>query len=100
MTNNRIAREAAWLGGLVLVGLVMLPVLIYVVGHVVFGEYGGGSLGDFYTGLLGEFLEGQPAVWFLLLSAAPGNRGRRPVERRRAVREPVSRNVTIVTVSR
>jgi hypothetical protein len=68
MTKNGIAREAAWFAGLLFVGLVILPILIYVVGRAVFGEYGGGALGDFYAKLLGEFLTGEPAVWFLLLS--------------------------------
>jgi hypothetical protein len=68
MTKNRLAREATWFAGLLLVGLVILPILIYVVGRAVFGEYGGGALGDFYAELLGEFLSGEPAVWFLLLS--------------------------------
>ena len=68
MMRNRIAREAAWLAGLLFVGLVILPISIYVVGRLIFGEYGGGGLGDFYAGLLGEFLRGEPAVWFLLLS--------------------------------
>jgi hypothetical protein len=66
--RNRIAREAAWFAGLLFVGLVILPISIYVVGRSIFGEYGGGGLGDFYGGLLGEFLRGEPAVWFLLLS--------------------------------
>lgn len=68
MTKNTIAREAAWLAGLLFVGLVILPISIYVVGRSIFGEYGGGGVGDFYSGLLGEFLSGQPTVWFLLLS--------------------------------
>jgi hypothetical protein len=68
MTKNRIAREAAWFGGLLFTGLVILPISIYVVGRAIFGEYGGGTLVDFYAELLGEFLSGEPVVWFLLLS--------------------------------
>lgn len=66
--KNRIARESAWLAGLLFVGLVILPISIYLVGRMIFGEYGGGGLGDFYAGLLGQFFRGEPAVWFLLLS--------------------------------
>jgi hypothetical protein len=68
MMKNRIAEEAAWFGGLLFVGLVILPLSIYVVGRAVFGDYGGGGLGDFYAELLGRFVRGEPVVSFLLLS--------------------------------
>jgi len=68
MTKNRMAREAAWCGGLLFAGLVILPISIYLVGRAIFGEYGGGALGDFYARLLGDFLSGEPVIWFLLLS--------------------------------
>jgi hypothetical protein len=68
MTKDRIAREAAWFAGLLFIGMVILPILIYLVGRAVFGEYGAGGLGDFYARLLGAFLNGEPAVSFLLLS--------------------------------
>lgn len=68
MMRDRIVREAAWFAGLLFVGLVILPISIFVVGRLIFGEYGGGGLGDFYAGLLGDFLRGELAVWFLLLS--------------------------------
>ncbi|MEX2123078.1 MAG: hypothetical protein WD795_04230 [Woeseia sp.] len=66
--KDRFVKEAKWLGGLLLVGLVILPLSIYLVGRAVFGEYGGDGFGDFYGQLLREFLGGEPAVWFLLLS--------------------------------
>ncbi|HLU06571.1 MAG TPA: hypothetical protein VKZ91_08445 [Woeseiaceae bacterium] len=66
--RNTFAREAAWLAGLLFAGVVILPLSIYVVGRAVFGEYGAGTLGDFYADLLGKFMDGEPAVWFLLLS--------------------------------
>jgi hypothetical protein len=68
MPTDRIKREVAWVAGLLFAGLVILPVSIYLVGRAVFGEYGGGGLGEFYAGLLGRFLHGEPAAWFLLLS--------------------------------
>jgi hypothetical protein len=68
MMKDTIAKEARWLGGLLLAGLVLLPLSIYVVGKLVFGEYGAGGLGDFYADLLGAFLNGEAVVWFLLLS--------------------------------
>jgi len=66
--KDTFAREAAWLAGLLFAGLVILPLSIFVVGKAVFGEYGAGTLGDFYMDLLGKFKGGEPAVWFLLLS--------------------------------
>ena len=66
--KNRIAKEAAWFGGLWLVGLAILPLSIYIVGRAVFGDYGGGGLGDFYAELLGRSVRGELVVWFLLLS--------------------------------
>lgn len=56
------------LGALVAFGLAVLPLCIYLVGRMVFGEYGDGGLGGFYGQLSGAFIDGEPAVWFLLLS--------------------------------
>ena len=50
------------------VGLAILPALIYVVGHSLFGEYGGTGFSNFYGLLHSEFRSGQPVVWFLVLS--------------------------------
>ncbi len=64
----RILKEAALFGGLFLVGLVGLPLLIYLVGEAVFGAYEGAGFSDFYGRLHGEFRAGEPAVVFLLLA--------------------------------
>lgn len=66
--QNTFAKEAASFAGLLFAGLAILPVSIYLVGNAVFGEYGAGTLADFYADLLGKFIAGEPAVWFLLLS--------------------------------
>lgn len=55
-------------GALFLVGLVALPLLIYLVGEAVFGAYEGSGFGAFYGQLHGEFRAGEPAVVFLLLA--------------------------------
>jgi hypothetical protein len=49
-------------------GLVVLPILIYVVGSALFGEYSGSGFSDFYQMLHGELRDGEPVVWFLMLS--------------------------------
>lgn len=66
--KHRILKETAVIGGLVLAGLVALPILIYVVGQAVFGEYGGTGFPDFYVRLHEELRSGEPAAVFLLLS--------------------------------
>ena len=66
--KERIVKEAVWLGVLALIGLVLLPIAIYLVGRTVFGEYGGDGFGGFYGELLSGFVSGEPVVWFLLLS--------------------------------
>ena len=66
--KERIVKEAVWLGVLALVGLVLLPIAIYLVGRAVFGEYGGDGFGGFYGQLLSGFVGGELVVWFLLLS--------------------------------
>ncbi|MGH8193338.1 MAG: hypothetical protein ACREQ8_02905 [Woeseiaceae bacterium] len=56
------------LTGLLFVGLVILPLCIYGVGEAVFGEYGNGGFASFYRQLHARFRDGEPVVWFLLLS--------------------------------
>ena len=66
--KRRVLREAALLTGLVFIGLVVLPLGIYLVGQAVFGEYGDGGFGSFYGELHRYLRDGEPVVWFLLLS--------------------------------
>ena len=49
--RNAITREAALLLGFLFLGLVLLPIAIYIVGQAIFGDYGGGSYGHFYSEL-------------------------------------------------
>ena len=63
-----IVREAALLLGLLFVGLVILPIAIYFVGQLVFGEYGGSGYVHFFSELSGKVRSGDPAAWFLVLS--------------------------------
>lgn len=63
-----IVREAALLLGLLFVGLVVLPVAIYFVGQLVFGEYGGSGYVHFFSELSGKVRAGDRAAWFLVLS--------------------------------
>lgn len=53
---------------LVFFGLALLPLAMYLVGQAFFGDYGDGGISGFYGQLQREFRDGEPAVWFLLLS--------------------------------
>jgi hypothetical protein len=66
--SKAITREAALLVGFFFVGLVLLPVAIYFVGQAIFGDYGGGSYGHFFSALSGRVRAGDAAAWFLVLS--------------------------------
>jgi len=60
--------ELALALSLMFVGLVLLPLAVYLTGQSVFGEYGGAGFSDFYRRVSGEVREGRPVVWFLVLS--------------------------------
>ena len=65
----RIAKkETAIFGGLLLLGLVFLPVLIWLVGDAVFGDYAGGGFGDFFRTLSVKIRSWDPVAWFLVLA--------------------------------
>ena len=61
-------RELALFLVLLFTGMVVLPILIYLVGHSLFGEYGGSGFSDFYGLLHSELRSGEPVVWLLMLS--------------------------------
>ena len=66
--RNAITREAALLLGFLFLGLVLLPIAIYIVGQAIFGDYGGGSYGHFYSELSSRIRAGDSTAWFLVLS--------------------------------
>lgn len=66
--RKAITRELGLLLGLLFVGMVLLPVAVYVVGQAIFGEYGGGGYAHFFANLSGRIRAGDAGAWFLVLS--------------------------------
>jgi hypothetical protein len=62
------SRESALFLVLMFMGLVVLPASIYVVGSLLFGEYGGTGFSAFYGKLHSDLRAGASGVWFLVLS--------------------------------
>lgn len=63
-----VTKELALLTGFLFIGLAIMPLLIYYVGQVVFGEYSGVGYADFYGTLSGKIRNGNGVAWFLMLS--------------------------------
>jgi len=67
MTVPRSIREALLAVSLLAFGLICLPVLIYVVGQRLIGEYEAGLAG-FYDAIGSALAGGSPFAWLLILS--------------------------------
>lgn len=63
----RLRRELYFAGGSLFVGLIVVPILIYVAGAATLGNYASGGfwsfVGDFYI----DFFTGSPAAWTVAL---------------------------------
>lgn len=66
--STLLKKEAAVFLVLLLIGLVLLPICIWVVGNAVFGAYDGAGYSDFFGTLSGKIRSGNPVAWFLVLS--------------------------------
>ena len=66
--KDRVRKELVLFLVLFLTGLLILPLLIYVVGKAVFGAYEGAGFMTFYGTLHSELRSGQMVVLFLMLS--------------------------------
>ena len=66
--KKTVLRETALLLGLVFVGLVLLPIVIYWTGPLVLGEYGGDGFADFFRSLGARIRDGEAAAWLLVLA--------------------------------
>ncbi len=66
--KKKALREAALFLGLLFVGLVILPIAVFMVGSSVFGEYGGKGFSGFYGTVHSSIRDGELAIIFLVLS--------------------------------
>ena len=68
LPDHPLVREVLVFIALLLAGLLLLPVAIFVVGDVVFGDYGGDGYGQFFESILGRLADGDRFAWFLVLA--------------------------------
>ena len=66
--KRRATQEIALFVGLLFLGFVIMPILIYWVGQNVFGRYGGHGYGEFFGNLSGQIRGGDRVAWFFILS--------------------------------
>jgi len=65
---QRTRRELIIFLVLLAVGVILLPIAIYLVGGTVFGAYSGDGFAAFFRDLNGGLFRGQPVAYFLVLS--------------------------------
>ncbi len=66
--QQRLRRELWWAGAALIAGFLVLPMLIYAVGVLLLGEYGGGEgLGAFYGDLYRALGTASLAAWSIVL---------------------------------
>jgi hypothetical protein len=66
--KTRLQSELALFLILLLVGLLLLPISIYLVGNAIFGDYSGSGFAAFYQSVHDGLRRGDSAIWFLVLS--------------------------------
>lgn len=66
--KETLTREAALFFGLLFVGFVVVPIVLFVVGQRVFGEFGGQGYADFFGTLSAKIRGGEAVAWFFVLS--------------------------------
>lgn len=67
-TVRIIRKETFLLAGFLFLGLVPLPLAVFLVGGAIFGDYGGHGFGEFYLDLSGRVRSGDAGALFLILS--------------------------------
>lgn len=67
-----LRRELWFAGGALFVGLIAVPLLIYVVGVLTLGPYASGGLGAFLADFFLGLVRGWPAAWAIVLGPYAG----------------------------
>lgn len=68
----RLRRELNFLAGAFLVGIVLMPLLIYVAGVLTLGPYSSGGLGSFLGDFFLGLVRGWPAAWAIAIGPYAG----------------------------
>jgi len=63
----RLRRELYFVGGALAVGLILMPILIYLAGSLTLGPYASGGFGSFLGDFFGGLFRGWLPVWGVVL---------------------------------
>ena len=66
--RRKVRKEVGLLAGLLFLGLVVMPVVVFLTGQAVFGSYGGHGYGDFFGAISEKVRTGDRVAWFLVLA--------------------------------
>ena len=66
--NKTVIRELILFASMALAGIVLVPLAVFFVGELVFGEYGGDGFGQFFESLLGKLTSADRFAWLLVLA--------------------------------
>lgn len=66
--NKTVIRELILFVSMALAGIVLVPLAVFFVGELVFGEYGGDSFGQFFESLLGKLASADRFAWLLVVA--------------------------------
>lgn len=66
--RQKITREIALFIGLLFVGIVLLPIAVWLIGDAVFGDHAGSGYTGFFSPLSAKIREGNAVAWFFVLS--------------------------------
>jgi len=66
--NKTVIRELILFVSMALAGIVLVPLAVFFVGELVFGEYGGDSFGHFFESLLDKLANADRFAWLLVLA--------------------------------
>jgi len=66
--KHKVIKETALFVGLLFIGFVIVPMVIYWIGPQLLGEFGGAGYADFFGDLSAKIRTGDLVAWFFVLS--------------------------------